>query len=257
MTAWIARLAERLRSRQTGSKHGLAWQQNYAGPALIAVFLAVLLTTAWHMTMAYRLPDYNKLESVAAEAEARQTELRRRATELERELASLETEVAIVRGANRQLMRSEDQRLANLANLQAEVDFYQRLAEAGSRQAGLAIHSVELIPGFSPRRWRFSVAVIQRLQRAETVSGTLGVQLEGLRGDQPMTLDWDQMKVAGEPDQLGFSFKYFAQLQGRILLPADFTPRQFTLILHPEDGSDTMRRSFPWQDITAAARPAS
>lgn len=253
MIARLTRLTRRAREHLTASGPAPAWQRSYAGPACFALFTAGVLTAGYHMTMSYRLPDYQRLAELAADAQRRQTELREQAAELTARVASLETEVAVVRGANRQLMLSEDHRQEDLANLRAEVDFYQRLAEAGGKQSGLAIHSVEILPGFSSRRWRFSVAIIQRLQRAEPTSGTLRLQLEGLHDGQPSTLDWGNLKVSGEPDRLRYSFKYFAQVKGRLLLPADFSPRQLTIILVPDgDDIDGIRRSFPWQEIARA-----
>ena len=253
MLAWLNRQITRILPQRPDAP---GWQRHYIGAAGIALVLAGLLTLAWHLTLAYRLPQYEHVAGIAAAAEARQTELRERIARLESRIATLETEVTVVRGANRQLMRTEDQRQQDLASLRAEVDFYQRLAQAGGRQAGLAVHSVEVIPGFSPRRWRFSVALIQRLQRAETTTGRLRVQLEGLRGDQPVTLGWDRLRVSGEPEELTYAFKYFAQVRGRLLLPPDFRPRQFTVILEPDDeDTDGVRRSFPWPDVTEAEGP--
>jgi hypothetical protein len=71
-----------------------------------------------------------------------------------------------------------------------------------------------------------------------------------VRGGKLATLDWAGLAGAGGKAGLPFAFKFFQQLQGTLVLPADFVPNRITVTLHPHAGDD-VSRTLDWNAALA------
>jgi len=69
--------------------------------------------------------------------------------------------------------------------------------------------------------------------------------VEGMRKDKVVTLDWPALGDGAQKDGLPFRFTYFQQLQGTIVLPADFRPTRLRIRVDPASG-ETFSRTVAW-----------
>jgi hypothetical protein len=70
--------------------------------------------------------------------------------------------------------------------------------------------------------------------------------IEGVADGKLQTLDWNQLRQqAGAPDQ-PFSFRYFQQIDGDIILPAGFTPQRVKVSVSGAFGTQEQR--FEWNE---------
>ncbi len=164
----------------------------------------------------------------------------------------LEQETIVVRKANRLLRGEESQRQSELARLQAELDFYSRLAGTGGEQTELAVYEMELSATDSPQVFQFILTLTQNIRRASIISGKVKIDLEGTMDDRLVTLFWSQLSAenAAEP---AFRFKYFQQLEGYLTLPDQFRPTRLLVTLAVKDRRKQVSRAINWQDLMDSA----
>ena len=160
----------------------------------------------------------------------------------------LEQETSVVRNANRLLREEESQRQAELARLQAELDFYGRLAGTGGEQTALAVYQMELSATESPRVFQFVLTLTQNIRRASIISGKVTIDVEGTIGNRPVTLFWSQLSDGATAEPV-FRFKYFQQLEGYLTLPEEFNPLRLLVTLPVKDQRRPVSRAFDWQDL--------
>ena len=176
---------------------------------------------------------------------------RARADRLSQEVSTLRRSDQISRDANRDLERTLAERDEEIASLRADIAFYERFVGATGQRRGLSVHTLEM------RRqdgdaWHFVATLTQNVNRGAVNDGRLALSVEGTRGDRMEKLSWSTLrKQANAPGQ-AYSFKYFQQLEGEILLPADFKPLRVTVRLVPQSGS-AVEQSFPWPETLHSA----
>lgn len=173
----------------------------------------------------------------AAEAEALVKQLRQNVSTLRRS-------DQISRSANTELQASLAEREEEVTGLRADVAFYERLVGATGQRRGLAVHEAVFTPE-AGGTWRYTVTLTQNLNRGAISKGEVRVSVEGVSEDRLRSLRWEELlQKPGAPGQ-PFSFRYFQQLEGSIVLPEGFTPQRVRVQLRA-DGS-TVDQAFPWQ----------
>ena len=155
----------------------------------------------------------------------------------------LERETDVLRRANRLLREQESERQAELNRLTSELDFYRRLAGTGGAQEGLDVYHAEIIPTDSPLVFQFMLTLTQNIRRAAIITGRVRIDIEGIRGDRPLTLYWNQLGD-GETPEPRFRFKYFQQLEGYLALPEGFSPTRLLIRLESEAQRNPVQRKL-------------
>lgn len=218
--------------------HGLAY-------ALVALFLLALAFGAWGLWKTFApLPDDPRTQLRAQQA---------RLEQLEQRVATLTRSDQISREANRDLQGTLAERDEEIAGLRADVAFYERFVGSTAQRRGLNVHQLQLQALDGPA-WHFTATLTQNLNRGAVNSGRLTLALEGSRDGRLQKLTWAQLRQQPDAPGLAYSFKYFQQLEGDILLPAGLQPIRVIVRLVPARGS-AVEQSFTWAE--AAARPAA
>ncbi len=141
------------------------------------------------------------------------------------------------------------QRQDEVASLRADVSFYQRLIEGGAQQAGQWIHQFKLSrDGDSGNMYRYRLTLAQNLKRGRSAEGRIELAVTGSRNGALEKLDLGALTGADATPVTEYSFKYFQQLEGTILLPDAFEPSAIELAMRPKDGASTVRREFTWTE---------
>jgi hypothetical protein len=220
----------------------------FALAVLVLAWLGSIGLTAW-LTARYVAPDRGELR----------VELKRLASALEtaeerierqrQRISVLRRSDQISRSANLELQGTIAEREEEISALRADVGFYERLVGGSAQRQGLTVHSLNLSP-VGDGAWRYTVTLTQNLQKARVSAGNLALSVDGVQAGQLSTLDWPALlqdeAAAGQP----FSFKYFQQLEGSVMLPEGFTPHRVRVRLRA-DGSSS-ERVFPWQSTVVA-----
>ena len=173
----------------------------------------------------------------AAQAEALVKQLRQN-------VATLRRSDQISRSANTELQAALAEREEEVSGLRADVAFYERLVGATGQRRGLTVHEAFFTPE-EGGTWRYTVTLTQNLNRGAISKGEARVSVEGVSEGRLSSLRWeDLLQKPGAPGQ-PFSFRYFQQLEGSVVLPEGFTPQRVRVQLR--SAGSTVDQAFPWQ----------
>jgi len=177
----------------------------------------------------------------------------------EKERGDLLKQVAVARRgeqvattANGELQQNLRDRQEEIAGLRADLAFYSRLTDGHSKPEGLNVHGVQLRVGASAHVYNFTVTLTQTLKSGEVSSGHMRVSVSGVRAGKLVTLGWGEVAPNQDASGLAFSFKYFQQVAGTLMLPDDFTPNR--IHVEASAGGDGARaeQEFAWNDALTA-----
>jgi len=178
----------------------------------------------------------------------------RKAAQLERENAQLKQQLAIAQRsvqvanvASRKLTNNLAERDEQINGLRADLAFYARLVGGSAQREGLQLQGVHLTRVGTSRAWNIVLTLTRNARRGDEVHGTATVDIDGVRNGSLARLHWQDISAPGQKDGLAFKFKYFQQLHGTILLPADFTPNRLDIDLEPK-GAKAITQSMSWSD---------
>jgi len=220
----------------------------FALAALGVLWLGSLAATAW-VTARQVAPDLGEVRAEAVRLAAALETAEERIERQRQRIAVLRRSDQISRSANLELQGTVAEREEEIAALRADVGFYERLVGGSAQRQGLSVHSLNLSP-VGDGAWRYTVTLTQNLKKARISAGDLAISVDGVRSGQLSTLEWPALLQDDKASAQPFSFKYFQQLEGSVMLPEGFTPHRVRVRLRA-DGS-VSERTFPWQSTLAA-----
>jgi hypothetical protein len=215
-----------------------------AGVALVMV-LAILFAAfeAGRMSAGYfsthalrtRLALGNSLEQVTKEnerlqAQVAQYEMTRRVdresyAQVEKSLADLQTQI------NRQTQ---------------DLAFYRGIVSPADGLTGLRIQRAQLMPGSVPLQYRMLIVLIQAARHGSGAAGTVEVTVDGIQAGKPASLPLEALTTPAR-HVLGFSFRYYQELEVDLQLPADFQPSRVNLEAQLSgSAAPPIRQAFTW-----------
>jgi hypothetical protein len=219
--------------------------------ATVALLLLALCFGGWGLWKVFGDADANQPTPAQLQAQQRKIDL------LEQRAATLARSDQISRDANGDLQSALAERDEEIAGLRADVAFYERFVGATAQRRGLAVHELKLQPS-SDLTWHFVATLTQNLNRGAVNAGRLQVSVEGTRAGKLQHLAWTDLRQQPNAPGVEYSFKYFQQVEGDLMLPADFKPTRVAVRLAPQNGSP-LEQSFSWSDslagVAAASRP--
>lgn len=168
---------------------------------------------------------------------------------LEQRNATLSRSDQISRDANKDLQNALAERDEEIAGLRADVAFYERFVGATAQRRGLAVHELKLQPQ-TDQAWHFTATLTQNLNRGAVNAGQLKVSVEGTRDGKLQKLGWDELRQPNAPG-VPYSFKYFQQVEGDLVLPPGFKPVRVIVRLVPQRGP-AVEQSFAWNEAVLA-----
>ena len=215
---------------------------------LTITLMFVLMFIVWQLASAPIVPEVEVLREQVEFLSGELGSVKGRLDRLQAREKVLLQEAEIVRRANRLLKEQESGRQAELNRLQAELDFYHRLAGTGGAQSGLDVYRVEIIPTDSARVFQFVLTLTQNIRRASIISGRVHLDAEGTLDDRPVKLYWAQLSD-GETPEPSFRFKYFQQLEGYLTFPGEFSPTRLVVTLEAKNQRKPVERGYDWNDL--------
>ncbi|TZF82457.1 DUF6776 family protein [Cognatilysobacter lacus] len=173
--------------------------------------------------------------------------------ELAQRIATLSRSDQVSRDANGRLQATLADREEQIAQLKADVDFYERLVGATGQRHGLAVHALRMArqPGGA---WHFTTVLTQNLDRGGISSGDVELAVEGSAQGQLRTLDWGTLRQQPHAAGVPYSFRYFEEVQGDVFLPAGFSPVRVIVRLRPHGGAP-VEHAVTWAEAVAAPSP--
>jgi len=227
-------------------------------PAM-ALLAAALAFGAWGLWRSFSGPQDAPPPAAAGAAAATPRQMQAELEQLRQRVATLGRSDAISRQANRDLQGALAERDEEISGLRADVAFYERLVGATGQRRGLTVHALKMqAQDGAPSAWHFTTTLTQNLNRGAVSAGRLSLALEGTRNGKLEKLAWTDLRQQADAPGVGYSFKYFEQVEGDVFVPAGLTPVRVTVRLTPQSGA-AVEQSFTWADATrdAVAAPVA
>lgn len=212
---------------------------------LALVFVAALAFGGWGLWQTF----------APVGAAAPMQDPRARIEALEQQVATLRRSDQISRDANRDLQGTLAERDEEIAGLRADVAFYERFVGATGQRRGLTVHQLHLQPQ-SDQAWHFTTTLTQNLNRGAVSSGEVTLSVEGTRDGKLQTLAWDELRQKPDAPGIAYSFKYFQEVGGDLMLPPGYQPLRVIVRLDPKSGA-AVEQSFTWADATRRSGPGA
>lgn len=211
---------------------------------IIGVLWLLSLGAMWLVASRLAAPQLGQAQADLRASQHQVATLQQQIQGLKQRQVNLTVSDQISRAANNEVQASLAERDEQIAALRADVAFYERLVGATSQRKGLNAHSIE----FSPEAggtWAYTVVLTQNLNRGAISEGQLRFAVEGVRNGKLTTVSWNELHQ--KPDAAGqaYSFRYFQQLSGSVILPKDFTPQRVRISLSG-DGAP-VNQTFDWK----------
>ena len=224
----------------TPAAHGSSHRLLYA---LLAVFVASLAFGAWGV--------WRALSDAGGDPQSQLAAQRGQIDQLEQRVATLTRSDQISRDANRDLQGTLSERDEEISSLRADVAFYERFVGCSAQRRGLAVHELTLRPQ-ADQAWHYTATLTQNLNRGAVSSGLLTLSIEGTQDGKLKRLAWADLRQQPGAPGVDYSFKYFQQVEGDIMLPPGFQPLRISVRLAPAGGA-AVDQTLPWSEATARA----
>jgi hypothetical protein len=137
----------------------------------------------------------------------------------------------------------------NLSELQAqllkqreELVFYRGIISPKEGVDGLRIQRFQVLPAGVDNHYRLRLVLVQSMRQDTMASGSIGVEIEGVRDNKPANI----VVAGGGDEHLPFQFRYFQNLEHDVELPEGFEPQAVKVEIRTAK-LDPLRESYPWQ----------
>jgi len=176
-------------------------------------------------------------------------------------IAGLETEIADLKGQIALLETDRDvdsesyrEVEVSLVTLQAkiqeqtnEIAFYRGIVSPEDGVAGLRVQDLRLTRAGTERAYNVRLVLVQSLKHDRTVSGDVGLIVEGVQDGNEVSYPYAQLLSAETDKNWSFKFRYFQDFDREIVLPDGFTPENIKIEVRSRTRSiSSIEESFSW-----------
>lgn len=224
-------------------------------PTLIYVLAAMLVVAGGYLCFelgryqaGYSLLDYrHETAALRQQIDAEQAA----SEELRRQLAIAQTSGEIDRETYSRVESNLGDLQAKIQAQEEELVFYRGIVSPQDGVAGLRIQSLEVLPGDSERRYLLRLVLVQAIVHSRRVSGTVKVQLEGVRDGQTASFDLNELLADGDSYDMAYEFRYFQGIEAELSLPLGFEPQRVNIEIWPnETRAEHQSQSFEWSVVS-------
>lgn len=211
--------------------------------AFALLVVAALALGGWGAWRAFAPQPANAAEQLRAQSA--------RLEALEQQVATLTRSDQISRQANIELQGTLAERDEEIASLRSDIAFYERFVGATGQRRGLSVHELKLAPQRDPQLWHFVATLTQNLNRGAVNRGRLTLAVEASDGRRMQRLDWGALRQQANAPGVEYSFKYFQQVEGDIVLPPGVRPVRVVARLVPASGAP-VEQGFTWSEASGS-----
>jgi len=210
---------------------------------LVAMVLFSWLTYQYGISqgMALKVEVVKERDQISAElAEANQ-----RLSEMGQKIADLEIGGAIDERANEEVQQTIESLQDQIAQQNEEIRFYKGVMLPNVANKGLRIERLDVTPN-STGRIKYSLLLTQVVDKHDYVQGDVEILLKGQEGAAEKSLQLSQLDREKE-DEVRFRFRYFQNINGEMVIPEGFEPREFMIVAQfAGRNGQRLEKSFEW-----------
>ena len=168
--------------------------------------------------------------------------------DLSQQVANLERAKQVDQRAYADIKSSLDSMQDEISELKEEVAFYRGIAAPQDAAQGVRIQGLQLSDNGSERGYSYKLVLVQMTKGKRITRGTVRLTAQGVLNK--VQKEYSFGELAGKNAVGTFKFKYFGELEGDIILPADFIPTRVVVHVTVESPKHSeVKEVFAWQDI--------
>jgi len=212
----------------------------------VTVVVSALFTQHW------LIQDYRSKLAALQQSRVRSMQQAGQITRLQHQLAIAQRAAQIDAAAGHELKSRLQQLEQRVDDANSQLAFYRELTKSGAQRKGLNVYDFSLKSTLSHGVYRYRITLAQNIERAQAVSGTVDLLVEGHLGKEFTRLNYAALVPPGQ-DNLIYKFKYFEQISGEIRIPEAFTPERVVLHIVPKARHGArINHSYDWKQILDA-----
>jgi len=133
------------------------------------------------------------------------------------------------------------------SQLEEDVLFYKQIMSPENSESGLVIGQIDLIVTETPGTIRYKLELKQQGTNENIISGYANVNVMGLQDGQEISIPLHRLSTTESSPDIRLQFRYFQNIEGELVLPADFEPTKIQIhaVAEGADGK-TVQKSFGW-----------
>ncbi|MDQ2075720.1 DUF6776 family protein [Marinimicrobium sp. ABcell2] len=236
-----------------GSKQPLLVVVPYRPVRTIVLWLSVIILGAALVAASFYW-GFHQGSSIQAGAVTERNELRKQVAALTAESEALQQQVVNLRlGSQVDHKASEQVRSQVIAlkeeitALQEDISFYRGIMAPEKSRSGLVIGSLNVIGTGVPRQYEYKVVVQQLATNHQVLAGHLNFNIIGWRNGEQETIPLHQLSEQVDGANIRLRFRYFQNIEGRLMLPDDFEPERIELTARSSGNNpQTAEKKFGW-----------
>jgi hypothetical protein len=134
------------------------------------------------------------------------------------------------------------------AEREENLRFYRSLVAPDENANGLSMRQPELVAGASPGHFSYRFVIQQKARKNEWVEGSLSVSVSGYQGQKEVSYQLGSLSHDMDEEAVALSFRYFQAVEGELVLPEGFAPKEVTVVASASKPREAQVRAvFPWE----------
>ena len=163
------------------------------------------------------------------------------------EISILQTDNKVKTEALLQIQTQYQNLLKTIDGLNSNISFYEQLLNPSSNNKGLRVFKAQIKTTIT-NSYELTLSLAQRIERANNISGSLTIAVEGIQENKNKTINIDLNQ------QSKYKFKYFQTLSYQFSLPEGFKPERLVVELKPSSKkAKKVQNSYLWNELIKAA----
>jgi len=136
-----------------------------------------------------------------------------------------------------------------VAGLKEQLLFYQRVVAPESIVKGLYVESFSLQPTLDSQRYQYSVVLAKGSSQKGSVKGQYSLSVVGRLKGKQVTLRAAEL-FEDQDQRQDFSFRYYQQLTGELLIPEGYNAIKLVLTVTPGSNKyKTIKKEWSWIEL--------
>jgi len=163
---------------------------------------------------------------------------------MRQEIAVLKVSGVIDGKANEEVRQTIESLQELNAELNEEVRFYKGVMAPNFAKKGLRIEKLD-ITADSERSVKYSLLLTQVVDEHAWLQGEVKISVRGQDGAEEKNLVLSELDTE-KSDAVRFRFRYFQNINGRMVLPDGFEPREVMIVAQASGGKQQLKKDFNW-----------
>jgi hypothetical protein len=213
----------------------------------LVLFILLVAAVAFRLGGAVRESNYQQLLEQKAGLTDVVAESHKAVRTSEQALANAEMAIKVDRLALEELRQSIKTLQDKIAELSEENTFYKGLMAPTELERGLSLRGWNVSSLPEPRHFHFKLVVQQLALKHRLLYGTVKVSLLGQQDGKARTLSLHNLSEQLNNEHIKLRFKYFQTVEGELLLPEGFRPKQVQVVVKAtKPKAATVEKSYGW-----------